>query len=157
MKFWKTSIGGSIPPPKSLRKSVGVLCCPLLTLRHWAPHLLIINMVKHIILKINIRIRNYYLSNNHSINLPFPVSADYSFAFEFPLTLYKTYLASANVVNVIMSTRLEYALSRFSNSKFRNNGIFANVFEMALNAINVLTSKSLKRSCVIQEGKINRS
>jgi len=33
-----------------------------------------------------------------------------------------------------MSTRLEYALSRFSNSKLRNNGIFANVFEMPLNA-----------------------
>src|SRR6218665_928080 len=46
------NIGGSIPPPKSLRKSVGVPRCPLLTLRHWAPPLRIINTVKH-----------YYLEN----------------------------------------------------------------------------------------------
>src|SRR6218665_3892729 len=105
MKFWGTSIGGSIPPPKSLRKNVGVPRCSLLTLRHWAPPLLIINMVKHIILKIKIRIRNYYLSNNHFIHMRFPVSADYSFAFDFPVILYITNL------NVIMSTRLEYAFS----------------------------------------------
>src|SRR6218665_1038983 len=73
-------------------------------------------MVKHIILKIKIRIINYYIITPFICDFQCPQTTVLHSTSHLSLHCTNHNLAtSANVVNVIMSTRLEHALSCFSN------------------------------------------